>query len=137
MPGGVYGQVANGVLAGVAQSAGVDPETLDIGVPVTNGHLKAERAVADNRKVVIFFQNPRALDDKAVAESVRAFDRRTDRVVVIQDDLRNVKRYGSLLEDLGVTQAPAIVVIDRSGEASLIEGYTDAESLAQVVADAR
>jgi hypothetical protein len=51
--------------------------------------------------------------------------------------VENVDRYDSLLEDLGVTQAPAIVVIDRRGEASLIEGYTDARSLAQVVADAR
>ncbi len=64
MPGGVYGQFANGVLAGVAQSAGLNPQELKIGVPVTNSHLKAERAVADNKKVVIFFQNPRALDDR-------------------------------------------------------------------------
>jgi hypothetical protein len=137
MPGGVYGQFANGVLAGVAQSAGLNPQELKIGVPVTNSHLKAERAVADNKKVVIFFQNPRALDDQAVADSVRSLDRRTKSVVVLTDVVENVDRYDSLLEDLGVNQAPAIVVIDRSGEASLIEGYTDAQSLAQVVADAR
>jgi hypothetical protein len=51
--------------------------------------------------------------------------------------VRNADRYESLLEDLGVNQAPAIVVIGRSGKASLIEGYIDAESLVQVVADAR
>ena len=137
MPGGVYGQFANGVLAGAAQSAGLNPQELKIGVPVTNSHLKAERAVADNKKVVIFFQNPRALDDQAVADAVRSLDRRTKSVVVLTDVVENVDRYDSLLEDLGVTQAPAIVVIDRRGEASLIEGYTDAQSLAQVVADAR
>ena len=53
------------------------------------------------------------------------------------DDVRNADRYESLLEDLGVNQAPAIVVIGRSGKASLIEGYIDADSLVQVVADAR
>jgi hypothetical protein len=104
---------------------------------VTNSHLKAERAVADNKKVVVFFQNPRALDDRAVADSVKSLDRRTKNVVVLTDDLRNVDRYGKLLENLGVTQAPAIVVIGRSGKASLVEGYVDGSSLAQVVADSR
>jgi hypothetical protein len=137
LPGGTFGQFANGVLAGVAQTAGLDPDALKIGVPVTNSHLKAERAVADNRKVVIFFQNPRALDDQAVRNAVRSVDRRMKQVVVLTDVVQNVDRYGSLLEDLGVTQAPAIVVIDRRGEGSLIEGYTDAQSLAQVIADAR
>jgi hypothetical protein len=137
LPGGTYGQFASGVLSGVAQTAGLEPQELKIGVPVTNSHLKAERAVADKRKVVILFQNPRALDDQAVADSVRSVERRMQQVVVLTDVVQNVDLYGSLLEDLGVTQAPAIVVIDRSGKASLVEGYTDAESLAQVVADVR
>jgi len=34
-------------------------------------------------------------------------------------------------------RTPSIVVIDRGGQARLIEGYVDAETLAQVVADAR
>ena len=106
-------------------------------MPQTNSHKKAERAVADHKKVVIFFQNPRALDDKAVADSVRSLDRKTKNVVVLSDDLRNVDNYGKLLEDLGVTQAPAIVIIGRSGKAQLVEGYIDGPSLVQVVADAR
>ena len=137
MPGGLYGTVADGVLNSVAKSVGANPQELGIGAPVTNSHLKAERAVADNKKVVIFFQNPRALDDKAVADSVRSLDRRTSKVVVLKDDVRNVDRYGKLLENLGVSQAPAIVIIGRSGKATLLEGYVDADSLVQVVADAR
>jgi hypothetical protein len=138
LPGGVYGQFANGLLSGLANNAGLSPEELNIGAPVTNSHLKAERAVADNRMVVILFKNPRAFDDRAVADAVRAVDRRTGSgVAVLSDYLENVDRYGTLLEDLGVNQAPAVVVIGRNGEASLVEGYIDAESLTQVVADAR
>ena len=137
MPDGLYGQFANGVLSSVAEGVGANTQELHIGAPVTNSHLKAERAVADNKKVVIFFQNPRALDDKAVADSVRSLDRRTSKVVVLKDDVANVDRYGKLLENLGVTQAPAIVIIGRSGKATLYEGYVDADSLVQVVADAR
>ncbi len=137
LPGGVYGQVATGFVSGLGRSVGVKADDLQLDVPITNSHLKAERAVADNRKVVIFFQNPKGIDDKAVARSVRSLDRRTKSVVVLTDDVRNADRYGSMVEDLGVNQAPAIVVIGRSGKASLIEGYIDAESLVQVVADAR
>jgi hypothetical protein len=137
LPGGVFGQLATGFVGGLGNTVGVTPEDLRLGVPVTNSHVKAERAVADNKKVVIFFKNPRALDDQAVAESVRSLDRRTKNIVVLTDDVRNSDRYGSLLEDLQVSQAPAIVVIGRSGKADLIEGYVDADSLVQVVADAR
>ena len=137
MPGGLVGQAANGVLSSVAEEAGLNPEDLHIGTPVTNSHVKAERAVDDDKKVVIFFKNPRALDDQAVAASVKSLERRMKKVVVLTDDVRNADRYGSLLEDLQVNQAPAIVVIGRSGKASLLEGYVDAGSLVQVVADAR
>ncbi len=137
LPGGAYGQVATGFVTGLGGSVGVKAADLQLDVPTTNSHLKAERAVADNRKVVIFFQNPKGIDDKAVAKSVRSLDRRTKSVVVLTDDVRNADHYGSMVEDLGVNQAPAIVVIGRSGKASLIEGYIDAESLVQVVADAR
>jgi hypothetical protein len=137
LPGGTFGQLATGLVGGVGNSVGVTSGDLKLGVPQTNSHLKAERAVADHKKVVIFFKNPRALDDKAVADSVRSLDRKTKNVVVLSDDLRNVDNYGKLLENLGVTQAPAIVVIGRSGKAQLVEGYIDGPSLVQVVADAR
>jgi hypothetical protein len=137
LPGGTFGQFARGFVAGIGGQLGVNAEDLELDVPTTNAHVKAERAVADNRKVVIFFENPKGFDDRAVARSVRTLDRRTKSVVVLSDDVRNADRYESLLEDLGVNQAPAIVVIGRSGKASLIEGYIDADSLVQVVADAR
>jgi hypothetical protein len=137
LPSGSFGQFATGFVAGAGNQVGVTPDDLRLGVPNTNAHVKAERAVADNRKVVIFFENPKGFDDRAVARSVRTLDRRTKSVVVLTDDVRNADHYESLLEDLGVNQAPAIVVIGHSGKASLIEGYIDADSLVQVVADAR
>jgi hypothetical protein len=137
LPSGAFGQFATGFVAGLGNQVGVNAQDLRLGVPTTNAHLKAERAVADNRRVVIFFENPRGIDDRAVAQSVRSLDRRTKSVVVLTDDVRNADRYGKMVEDLGVNQAPAIVVIGRGGKASLIEGFIDADSLVQVVADAR
>jgi hypothetical protein len=131
LPGGEYGTFAKGLLVGLGGDASA------LGVPTTNAHVKAERAVAQGRKVVIFFENPRALDDQAVDVSVRALKREAKKVVVLTDHVGNVDEYGSMVEDLGVSQTPAVVVIDSRGSARLIEGYVDRGSLVQVVADAR
>jgi hypothetical protein len=135
LPGGQYGQLVRGFRMGLGGSAGVDASAL--GVPVTNAHVKAERGVAQGRKVVIFFGNPRGLDDKAVGAAMQALDRETRNVVVLSDHVGNVDEYGSMVEALGVSQTPAVVVIDSRGTARLLEGYVDPESLVQVVADAR
>jgi hypothetical protein len=135
LPDGQYGVFARGFLVGLGSTAGVEASAL--AVPTTNAHIKAERAVAQGRKVVIFFENPRALDDQAVSVSVRALKRETKNVVVLTDHVGNADEYGSMVEDLGVNQTPAVVVIDSRGSARLIEGYVDSKSLVQVVADAR
>jgi hypothetical protein len=136
LPGGELGELTRGFVQGLSLATGAERGTRKAGAASTNAHLKAARAVADHRKVVIFFEHPRGLDDRAVAGAVRSLDRRSD-AVILTDDVANVDRYGSLVEDLGVSQTPAVVVVDRRGRASLIEGFVDAGSLVQVVADAR
>jgi hypothetical protein len=104
--------------------------------PITNNPRKVAAAVRRHQRVVIFFQNPRGLDDQATGQSVRSLRGQT-KAKVFTDDIRSVDRYGPILEDVGVNQAPSIVVIDRRGNASLIEGFIDSRALAQEVADAR
>jgi hypothetical protein len=98
---------------------------------------KVLAAVRDGKETVVFFRNPKALDDRVTAQSVKYLDEHTKKLFVFTDDVANTERYGKLVENLGVTQAPAIVYIDRRGTASLVEGYVDGPSLAQVVADRR
>jgi hypothetical protein len=100
------------------------------------GAQKAAKAVADGKKVVILFHNPDGLDDRVMQRVMRDLDART-RAVVLSDDVDAVDRYGKMVEDLGVSQTPSVVLVDRAGEARLIEGYVDTETLAQAVADAR
>jgi hypothetical protein len=136
LPGGELGKLARGIVQALSLATGADPVARKGRAPDTKAHLKAARALADHRKVVIFFKHPKGLDDRAVAVAVRSLDRGS-RAVVLTDDVANVRRYGSLVENLGVSQTPAVVVISRQGRASLIEGFIDAGSLVQVVADAR
>ena len=134
IPGGAFGQFTQGVVAGVSGVGGGEPVSL--AALASRNPQRAARAVADGKKVVILFQNPDGLDDRAMRGVVRQLDART-RAVVITDDVDAVDRYGSMVEDLGVSQTPSVVLIDSRGNARLIEGYVDTDTLAQAVADAR
>jgi hypothetical protein len=104
--------------------------------PITNNPHKVARAVRNHQKVVILFRNPRGLDDQANTEAIRALRGQT-KAKVFTDDIRSVDRFGPIVEEVGVNQAPSIVIIDRRGKAHLIEGYIDSRALAQEVADVR
>jgi hypothetical protein len=134
LPGGAFGRFAQGFTAGLSGAGG--GRTVSLAALTSRNPQRAARAVAAHKKVVIFFRNPDGLDDRAMSRVVRAVDRRTQ-AVVLTDHVDAVDRYGELVEDLGVSQTPSVVLVDRSGEARLIEGYVDTQTLAQAVADAR
>jgi hypothetical protein len=134
VPTGPAGDLAKGFLGAIGANTAVAAPSL--AALATNNPQKAVRAVAAHKKVVILFRNPRGLDDRAVVAAVRDVDQRTKAVVLI-DHVDAVERYGKLVEDLGVSQSPSIVIIDSTGQARLIEGYVDTASLTQAVADAR
>ena len=133
-PGGRLGDFAKTFVAGISSADGSPPVSL--AALTSRDPQRAARAVADGRKVVILFQTPDALDDRAMRGVVRKVDART-RALVLTDHVDAVDRYGSMVEDLGVSQTPAVVLIDSRGAARLIEGYVDTNTLAQAVADAR
>ena len=134
LPGGRFGRVVQGLTTGLSGVTGGEP--LSLAALSTENPRKAARAVHSGRKVVIFFRNPRGLDDQAVARSVRAMQASSS-AVVLTDHVDAVERYGKLVEDLGVSQTPSVVLIDSAGNARLIEGFIDASSLTQAAADAR
>jgi hypothetical protein len=133
-PSGAFGALAQGLAGSMGRATGEDSTSL---VALTSPNpRRAARAVHDHRKVVILFRNPRGLDDRAMAAVMRTVDNRTQ-ALVLSDNVDAVERYGKLVEDLGVSQTPSIVIIDRAGKAQLLEGYVDSGTLTQAVADAR
>jgi hypothetical protein len=104
--------------------------------PVRPGMVAAvRRAVRSNRTVVLFFFQRGASDDRRVAASLKSL--RGSKAVVFKDRIGNLARYGQLATSAGVTRAPSIVIIGKGRRGRLIEGYVDANTLAQRVADAR
>ena len=133
LPGGEFGELARGIVTGLSGLGAAEP--ISAAALTSRGPQRAARAVAEGRKVVILFQTPDGLDDRAMRGVVRRVDART-RALVLTDHVDAVDRYGSMVEDLGVSQTPAVVLIDSRGAARLIEGYVDPTTLAQAVADA-
>ena len=123
-----------GIAGGIGGVTGAENSSLRVLTSPNPG--RAARAVRDHKKVVILFRNPRGLDDRAMTSVMRTVDRRTQ-ALVLSDNVDAVDRYGKLVEDLGVSQTPSVVIIDRSGKAQLIEGYVDSDTVTQAVADAR
>jgi pyruvate/2-oxoglutarate dehydrogenase complex dihydrolipoamide acyltransferase (E2) component len=101
-----------------------------LGLPVS-----VARAFAKHQAVLIYFGGSGS-DDAMTADSVRAVKASAGRgVAVFMNKLSNLADYRRVVEGLDVSQAPSIVIVDRARKARLIEGFIDAGSLRQDVAD--
>jgi hypothetical protein len=134
VPSGSAGLFADSLVRTINGATGTKTASLE--ALTSPNPARAARAVRDHKKVVILFTNQRGLDDRAMGPVIRDVDRRT-KALVLTDPVDAVDRYGKLVQDLGVSETPSIVIIDSSGKARLIEGYVDSDTLTQAVADAR
>jgi hypothetical protein len=109
--------------AGVQNTAGLPPALA--------------RALERKRVSVLFFLHRSGQDDRATQQSVRslrgAYGRR---VAVFTDSIKNLSKYRAVVAELGLSQTPSIVIVDRDRRAEVLEGFVDAGSLRQRVADA-
>jgi len=97
--------------------------------------LNVARAFAGHRVVVLYF-GAQGADDTLTAASVRELKASAGSgVTVLMDKLSNLADYRRVVEGLDVSQAPSIVIVDRARKAQLLEGFIDAGSLRQAVAD--
>jgi hypothetical protein len=97
--------------------------------------LKVAQAFAKKQVVVLYFGG-RGSDDALTAASVRSLKASAGRgVAVFMDKLSNLADYRRVVEGLDVSQAPSIVLVDRHQQAQVLEGFIDAGSLRQDVAD--
>jgi hypothetical protein len=94
------------------------------------------RALDARKRIVLFFYNPGSADDRATARAVA--DLRGQRgLAVFTDPIGRLARYRGVIGELGISQAPAVVIVGKDRTARVIEGYVDQATLAQDVTDAR
>jgi hypothetical protein len=103
----------------------------ETGVP-----LAVARALGRRKTVVILFRGSGSADDRATGRAVAAL-RGQRGVAVFTDEIGRLGRYRAVVGELGISQAPAVVIVDRGRSARVVEGYIDPTTLAQDVADTR
>jgi hypothetical protein len=110
------------------------PKTTRPAAP-TSGPAAAERALSRGHVVVLFFSQSGA-DDAAASDAVRALRKRRD-VEIFSDTIDRLGGYMGTVSELGISRAPAIVIVGPDKQARVLEGYVDAETVRQSVKDAR
>jgi hypothetical protein len=98
--------------------------------------LPAIKALASGKVVVFFFTQPGAADDTGAAIAVRGLAQ-DKKVKVFKVGLKDLETYRPVLAGAGVSQTPAIVAVKAGHKGRLLQGFVDARTLRQTVADAR
>ena len=95
------------------------------------------RALNAHKVVVLFFYEPAASDDQATRAAIRAVRRAGTggRVALFQDTVSHISNYRRVVGSLGISQSPAMVVIDRNRQAQLLQGFVDSGTIQQTLRD--
>jgi hypothetical protein len=101
-----------------------------------SGPAAVKRAIRGDKTVVVYFYGPESADDSATGRAVASL-KDGGNVAVFKVPIRRLSAYGDLVGELGIAQAPAVVIVGRGRSARVIEGYVDPPTLRQDVADAR
>ena len=94
------------------------------------------RALNSDKVVVLFFYEPAASDDQATRAAIRAVRSAGGSVALFQNTVSHISDYRRVVGALGISQSPAMVVIDRNRHAELLQGYLDSGTIRQTVRDA-
>lgn len=104
--------------------------TAGSGLPSNVAH-----ALNTDKVVVLFFYDPAASDDQATRGAIRAVHGAGPGVALFQDTVSHISSYRRVVGSLGISQSPAMVVIDRNRKAQLLQGYLDSGTIRQTVRD--
>jgi hypothetical protein len=98
--------------------------------------LPAIKALARGDVVVFFFTHAGPADDTGARQAVNKL-RGEKGVSVFKADFKDLELFRPVLAGAGVSQVPAIVVVRAGQKGRLVQGFVDARTLRQTVADAR
>jgi hypothetical protein len=97
--------------------------------------LDAARALGEDKAVVFFFSKPGAADDVGARVAMKSL-RGMDRVEIFDASLDELAAYRPMLASVGISQIPSTVIVRPGKKAILLQGFVDAGTLRQNVADA-
>ena len=95
-----------------------------------------QTALDDHKVVVILFWRPEGVDDRQVYESVQGLRGRSGGTKVFTEPVRQIDRYVSIVGPDGVSQTPALVVVNTKGKVDVQTGFIDEKTIENTVYNA-
>jgi hypothetical protein len=92
--------------------------------------------ISAHKVVVMLFYNPSAADDLAVKQGLGSVPTHRGQVVKLAIPVSQAGSFTAVTQQVPVNFTPTLVLIDPSGQASEIVGYSDTFEIDQRVADA-
>jgi hypothetical protein len=116
-----------------------------LGAEQTEGLPRSIVRALDNRRVFVvgIFDTKQkrwaqmATDDRRVRRELSKVNRYDGKVVVARSSLGKLSKLNAIVGDLGVSQTPSVVVVDRNRKAVVLTGFVERHAINQVVQDAR
>jgi hypothetical protein len=93
-------------------------------------------ALDAHKVVVILFWNPRSVDDRSVKASLDSLSRHKRKVAVFSDRVENLARYSRVMTAASISTTPSLVIVNRKGQAEVVNGYLDRQTVGQYVRNA-
>ena len=97
--------------------------------------LRVKRALDAQKVVAVLFWNRKGVDDRSVKASIDRLPHRK-RVAVFTDSVKHLSRYTRITAAASVSTTPSLVVVNRKGQAEVITGYLDYQTLRQYILNA-
>jgi hypothetical protein len=97
---------------------------------------RVARALDAKKTVVILFWDKGGVDDRSVKSSVDRLPRRGGKTAVFTDKVANLSSYTRITAAASVSQTPAVVIVNRKGQAEVLNGYNDFQTIRQYVRNA-
>jgi hypothetical protein len=96
---------------------------------------RVKHALDARKVVVILFWNRRGVDDRSVKKSVDRLSHGRH-VAVFSDSVRHLSHYTRITAAASVGTTPSLVIVNRKGQAEVVNGYVDRQTLGQYVRNA-
>ena len=94
------------------------------------------KALDAKKTVVVLFWNKNGVDDRSVKKSVDRLSSRKSSVAKFTDTVKDLSRYTRITSAVSVNTTPAVVVINSRGQAEVLTGYNDYQTINQFVSNA-
>jgi hypothetical protein len=97
---------------------------------------RVAKALDAKKTVVVLFWTKGGIEDRSVKSSVDRLPRRGGKTAVFTDKVANLSDYTRITAAASVNRTPALVIVNPKGQAEVLNGYYDFQTIRQFVRNA-